>query len=105
MVNAIRPPEEHGLDQARAVFAMDEEACRKLYPQFYRGLVVDRLGVELFTGLPEGRLWPDEVLKVWIGLTRQGLRDKEELVRDREKGLTSEQDYSRLLELLEESAA
>lgn len=99
VINAIRPLEDQELNHARALFRVDEEECRRVHPKWYRALVIESLGGEDFEDLPEGRLWPDDVLRVWIEQWKRGERAKEEFLEDRKRGLTSKEDYARLIEL------
>ena len=98
---AIRPAGEQDWDRAHLLFQSDSEACRKLYPKVYRDLfALHTSAPELFQGLPEGRMWPDEGLERWVALTLQGQRPKNHIVEDVQNGVISEADHARLVEML-----
>ena len=88
---------------AELLYRQDPEACRKLYPQYYRDLFVAHSHHgDLFDKLAPGRLWPDEVLESWISMSRQGVRPKEYIHEDLASGVISQPDFDRLLEMLKE---
>jgi hypothetical protein len=101
----IGPPEIRETKEAARHYAMDKEACRKLYPSYYRACVLKSLGdTEMFEDLPVGRLWPDQVLKKWVELAKRGLRDPYEFRRDVVNGVTNTADYERIKDLVKEIA-
>lgn len=100
--NALKSPTERAFDEAQRCFDLDPLAAKRAYPSLYRACFLARNTewASEFGALPQGRLWPDKMLRAVAKSVEEGNTPHEELLEDIQAGVLSKDDARKVQEFL-----